>query len=86
MLLYAQVSCAQSKETLMNKRIWGVVLVCIGMIIAFSYRHSMLYYKNMDICNERLYDTMMISAEDFSICIKITEKMIEAFETDYNSK
>ena len=72
MVLFAQVSCTQSKETLMNKRIWGIVSVCIGMIIALTYRVSILYLKNMDIFNEKLFDANTISAEDYSIYMEVT--------------
>ena len=60
MVLFAQVSCTQSKETLMNKRTWGIVSVCIGMIMALTYRASILYLKNMDIFNEKLFDANTI--------------------------
>lgn len=70
----------------MNKRIVGIVLVCIGMIMALTYRHNILYLKNMDICNEKLYDAETISAEDFSIYLKVTKKMTDEFEAYYNTK
>ena len=86
MVLFAQVSCTQSKETLMNKRIWGIVSVCIGMIIALTYRAAILYLKNMDIFNEKLFDANTISAEDYSIYMEVTKEMTDAFEAEYNKK
>ena len=56
------------------------------MIMALTYRHNILYLKNMDIFNEKLYDAKIISADDYSIYLEVTKKMTEAFEADYHAK
>ena len=56
------------------------------MIMVLGYRHAILYLKNMDIFNEKLYDANIISADDFSIYLEVTKKMTDAFEADYNAK
>ena len=86
MLLYAQVSCVQTHKTLMEKRGTGILLVSICVFMAIYFAISMRFFKMMDIFNEKLFDMKIISANDFTIRIKMTDSMNQNFKKKYNSK
>jgi len=81
-MLFAQVGCGQTDETLMAKRLWGLALACIGLFMVWFFRVSVLYMKNMDIINEKIFDSKLITVNDYTVKIKITESMFSNFKND----
>ena len=64
----------------MSKNLWGLLVVCIGLMGVFFFRITMKYVKNVDIINEKLFDLKLITADDYSIKVKVTEAMVTKFE------
>ena len=46
----------------------------------FFTRINMRYVKNVDIINEKLFDLKLITADDYSIKVKVTEAMVTKFK------
>ena len=64
----------------MSKNLWGLLVVCIGLMGVFFTRINMRYVKNVDIINEKLFDLKLITADDYSIKVKVTEAMVTKFK------
>jgi hypothetical protein len=64
----------------MSKNLWGLLVVCIGLMGVFFFRITMKYVKNVDIINEKLFDLKLITADDYSIKVKVTEAMVTKFK------
>ena len=57
----------------MNKRAAGLWLVGIGVFMIMYFLIETRYFKMMDLISEKDYDRKIVSANDFSICIKMTD-------------
>ena len=83
MMLFAQVGCRQTEEMVDKKQTWGLVLVCIGLYMVWYFRITLKNVKNLDIINEKLFDLKLITADDFSVKIRLTESMFAKFKKDW---
>ena len=82
-LLFAQVGCSQTEETLMNKRSWGLAIVCIGIFMVIFFRITMRSVMVLDVCNEKIFDARLITANDFTVKIKVTKEMTDKFNESH---
>ena len=57
----------------MNKRATGLWLVGIGVFMIMYFLIETRYFKMMDLISEKDYDRKIVSANDFSIRIKMTD-------------
>ena len=57
----------------MNKRAAGLWLVGIGVFMIMYFLIETRYFKMMDLISEKDYDRKIVSANDFSIRIKMTD-------------
>lgn len=79
MYLFAQVSCVQSDEMLMTKKVWGMVVACLGLAICMIFHTSMTYLLNMDQINDKLYDMKLVTVSDYAVSGQIPRAMYEKF-------
>ena len=70
----------------MNKRATGLWLVGIGVVMIMYFIIEMRYFKIMDLISEKDYDMKIVSANDFTIHIKMTDSMNLKFLNRYRSK
>lgn len=57
----------------MNKRATGLWLVGIGVFMVMYFLIETRYFKIMDLISEKDYDAKIVSANDFTIRIKMTD-------------
>ena len=57
----------------MNKRAAGLWLVGIGVFMIMYFLIETRYFKMMDLISEKDYDRKIVSANDFTIRIKMTD-------------
>ena len=57
----------------MNKRATGLWLVGIGVFMIMYFLIETRYFKMMDLISEKDYDRKIVSANDFTIRIKMTD-------------
>ena len=79
MYLFAQVSCVQTDEMLMTKKVWGLAAACLGLAICMMFRTSMIYLVNMDEIHDRLYDMKLVTVSDYAVMGQIPSAMYEKF-------
>ena len=64
----------------MNKRSLGLAIVCIGVFMVNYFRTTVRYMMVSDVCNEKIFDAKLITANDYTVRIKITNTMTEKFD------
>ena len=65
--MFAQVSCVQTDEMLMTKKVWGLAAACLGLAICMMFRSSMIYLLNMDEIQDKLFDMKLVTVSDYAI-------------------
>ena len=80
MYLFAQVSCTQTEEMLMEKKVWGLAAACLGLAICMIFSISMTYLVRMDAINDKLYDMKLVTVSDYAIMGQIPRAMYEKFK------
>ena len=70
----------------MGKRFAGLCLVGIGVFMVMFFTIATRYFKMMDVINEKEFDMKVVSANDYTIHIKMTDKVNEKFLDLYRSK
>ena len=51
------------------------------MILFFRFNIRLIY--TTEVCDEKIYDSQMITANDFTVKIKVTDEMTEKFEKEH---
>ena len=80
MYLFAQVSCVQTDEMLMDKKVWGLAAACLGLAICMVFSNSMSYLLNMDEINDKLYDMKLVTVSDYAVMGQIPAAMYERYK------
>ena len=70
----------------MNKRATGLWLVGIGVVMIMYFIIEMRYFKIMDLISEKDYDRKIVSANDFTIRIKMTDSLNAKYLAWFRSK
>jgi len=66
-LVFAQVNCAQTTETIRNKYIWTLALACICIFMCFVYiAHLNVAYVEA-IAENRYADISLITPDDYAL-------------------
>ena len=81
-IVYAQIGCSQTENTLGQKGLWGLAIVFIGIIMVLFFRFKMRFIYITDVCNEKIFDSKLITANDFTVKIKVTDEMMQKFEQE----
>ena len=81
-LLYAQIGCRQTEQSLNQKRLWGLTIALIGIMMVLFFRLKMRVLYMTDVCNEKIFDSKLITANDFTVKIRVTEEMLRKFEQE----
>ena len=56
-MLFVQVECKQSKETLDSKNMWGLGVACIGILICWVFMLTVGHLGKLDRIDEAEVDT-----------------------------
>ena len=51
--------------------------------MVWYFRITLKNVQNLDIINEKLFDLKLITADDFSVKIRLTESMFAKFKKDW---
>ena len=51
----------------MTKKIWGLLVSCIGCAICLVWINAMNYLLKMDKINDKLYDMELVTVSDYTI-------------------
>ena len=50
------------------------------MVLYFRFKMRHIYIN--DVCNEKIFDSKLITANDFTVKLKVTQQMTEKFEQE----
>ena len=50
------------------------------MVLYFRFKTRHIYIN--DVCNEKIFDSKLITANDFTVKLKVTQQMTEKFEQE----
>jgi hypothetical protein len=81
--VFLQVACEQDSEMLWLKNVMGLAAAVLGLAICFVYRNFMVYQKGINIINDKIFDSQLITLSDYSVQGKITSSMYDKFLTIY---
>ena len=71
-----------TEEVLEQKNLWGLLNVCIGMLICFSFAHTMQYLYRTDRIDERLDDLKLVTIDDYTVQTRLPAGLYEKFIED----
>ena len=73
-MIFAQVACSQSEETLAWKNGLGLAISCIGVAIALLFQFKLEYYYISCSISSVELDIELLSPEDFAIVADIPKE------------
>ena len=66
MLVFAQVSCTQSVDTLVEKGRWGLLSACIGIFMCIVFTSTVKKMLHEDKINDKLLDLKLVTVDDYT--------------------
>ena len=57
---------------LLLKNVLGLCSACLGLAICMIFRNEMTFRQSLNLINEKLFDSQLITVGDYSIQGKIT--------------
>lgn len=70
-MLFVQVECKQSKETLDSKNMWGLGVACIGISICWVFMLTVGHLGKLDRIDEAEVDTSLITVDDYTAQVRL---------------
>ena len=61
------------------KNVLGLVVATLGLAICLLYRNFMSYQKGVNLINDKIFDSKLITLSDYSVQGKITDEIYEKF-------
>ena len=79
--LYAQVSCEQDDDDLIDKNHMGLIVSVFGLLICFIFRLVINYSHAVDEINDKLYDLNFVTVSDYTVAGVIKPEMYQKFRS-----
>jgi len=80
MLLFAQVACTQSVDTLVEKNQWALVNACIGLFMMVAFTSTVRKMLHEDKLNDRLLDLKLVTVDDYTTQTQLDPKIYADFK------
>jgi hypothetical protein len=81
-LLVIQVSCNQQEVYMAYKQGVALLLTCIGLFTMLSYFAAINFMLNFSGLHKLEWDMKTITAGDYTVEMKVTEKQFDVFKRD----
>lgn len=86
MVLFAQVSCTQTEETILSKNLWGLATACIGLFMCFIFWSTIHYLLRTDKIKERIHDLNLVTVDDYTAQARLPDGLYQDFLKDQGSE
>ena len=65
--MFLQYSCTQTLEAVNTKRVWGLGIACLGILISLILLLVHWYLKQSSVIDFKLWDIETVTASDFTV-------------------
>lgn len=83
---FYQYTCQQSKDQLYLKRMQGLVIVCLNILIGLIFVTMLRYFRRKTKIEFKQWDMDTVTVSDFTAELPIKKEMFENFKEDFERR
>ena len=78
--VYIQYRCSQALDAVNTKRVQGLAIVCLGILVSLLFLLTHWYLKETAVIDFKVWDVETVTASDFTVEYSITDEVWRYFK------